>query len=148
MRLEEAIERWQHSGHTVLAHSDHGMVRTRAPRPLLDLWRRINSEENCVLPPGGAGRVLWSYPKRESTREVHARLSEALDDRALVVYREELTDLGLMKMNEKLAKRVGSVVALATGTEFPLPDSDPRPYEHGSILPDEMLAVLAVWTGQ
>jgi hypothetical protein len=142
--IEEAAIRWRELGHTVIAVSDHGLVPTFCTSGLADAWARATAPALCRLPPGGAGRVRWCYPRRRRGPEVSSRLAGALGETALVVEREELADLGLLRLNRELRARLGEIVAISAGVQFPVPDPRNR-FEHGGVTPAEMIVPLAVW---
>jgi hypothetical protein len=132
------------NGYIVVALSDHGLVPTRCPPRMREQWRDANSSALCRLPPGGAGRTRWCYPRPGREAEVLDRVGDALGDDAIVVERDQLTDLGLMEVSEGIQVRIGEVVAIATDSRFPTPDPTAR-YEHGGITPTEMTVPLATW---
>jgi hypothetical protein len=142
--LQNAIERWTAEGHMVIAHSDHGMVPSHAPRLLLDGWDTVNQPSLCRLAPGGAGRIRWSYPKAGQEIVVFERLAAALGTNALVVFREDLQNLGLLKMNDIIRRQIGEVVVIATKEDFVVPDPT-YTFEHGSFTPGEMIVPFAIW---
>lgn len=144
--LEKAILRWIRQGHTVVAHSDHGMVPNYISTKVLDEWELISSLEFCRLPAGGAGRVRWLYPLRKRETEIYDRLRKLLNNHALVLWREELTNYGLLTVTENIKERIGEIVVIALDSFFPVPDLN-YIYEHGSITSDEMIVPLAVWQG-
>ena len=135
------------SGHTVLAFSDHGLVRSRCPDSLLRGWEAATGPDRCSLPSGGAGRVRWCYPKPGQVSTVADRLTDLLGERAIVVRVEQLTELKLLSVDEGVAWALGDVVCLAVGEEFALPVPEVR-YEHGSITTEEMVVPLAIWRGR
>lgn len=143
-RLGGFAERLAGRGRTVLAFSDHGLVPSSCPAELRDGWAATTGPELCVLPPGGAGRVRWCYPRPGRAEEVGDRLSALLGDSALVVAPGRLGDAGLLAVDESLAWALGDVVCIAVDARFPVPDPG-AVFEHGSITPGEMIVPLAVW---
>jgi hypothetical protein len=146
-RLETAARSWQTRGHTVAAHGDHGLVPSAPSEETAAAFAAANAPELCRLPSGGAGRVLWSYPRPGREEEVRVRLEEALAGCALVVPAARLAELGLFGWNAELAARLGEICAVATGPGFPAPPAPGRRFEHGSFTATEMLTALAVWSG-
>jgi hypothetical protein len=142
--VDAAARRWAAGGHLVVAHSDHGLVPSRAPTSLVAAWDRANGPDLCRLPAGGAGRVRWSYPHPGRIGTVRRLLAAGLGTSALVTERSELADLGLVPPGDPLGEAVGPVVAIALGEDFPVPDPAAR-FEHGSITSPEMVVPLAVW---
>lgn len=142
--LDAACAEWASAGHVVVAYSDHGLVETAVEPDDEAAWSRITGPELCRLPPGGAGRARWAYPRPGKGDELRAALADALDGEALVLPRHGLVVAGLLAGTELVARRVGEVVALATGTRFPTPTPGVR-FDHGSCLPEEMLVPFATW---
>jgi hypothetical protein len=144
--IQAVAARWAAAGHTVVGYADHGATGTAAPATGTweTAWAAAGSPRLCRLPVGGAGRVRWWYPRPGRAGEVRERLAAALGPHALVLASDELADLGLAAAGGLVARRVGEVVALATGDRFPLLDPADR-YEHGSITETEMLIPFAVW---
>jgi len=143
-QLAVAAARWADQGWTVVAHSDHGHVPTE-PDPDLDrAWADVDRPELCVLPAGGAGRTRWLHPRPGREVEVAGRLAAALGDSAVVLGADDLPGRRLLALSPVLRERLGAVVAIATGSRFPLPDPSMRS-EHGATHPDEMLVPYAVW---
>jgi len=142
--LEEAVSEWTSRGCAVLAYSDHGLTPNASPDKLMRLWENISAPELCWLPPGGAGRVRWMYPKPAREREVRQRLVEALDGDGIVCTYRELVDLELLPDDAATARRLGSVIALASGPRFPVPQPSDT-YEHGSCTAEEMFAFVSTW---
>jgi hypothetical protein len=56
----------------------------------------------------------------------------------------QLADWGLMLPGSTGYARLGEIVLLARGPDFPVPEPE-LPYEHGSMTADEVLSPLAVW---
>lgn len=146
-RLERSVERWVQAGYSVVCHSDHGMVPCQVAPEVWHEWEHLAGPENCRLPAGGAGRVRWIYPRKldaASLRDLHGRLSELLKGDAMVLYRSQLADMGLLPRAICSGPAIGELVALATGPGFPVPDPSYR-WEHGSATAAEMICPVAVW---
>src|SRR5260370_24489 len=63
--LDELARRLRDGGTSVLVFSDHGLARS-APRPeTTPAWEAAARARWSPLPPGGAGRVRWLYPRPE-----------------------------------------------------------------------------------
>ena len=142
-QLGATAERWAAAGHVVVAHSDHGMVETDSAPELMAAFDDAAGPKWCRLPPGGAGRVRWAYPRAGAEDEVTGRLDHVLGDDALVCPIDALEDVGVARLTPLLRDRMGEVVAIAGGRRFPL--HEPRPFEHGALSPEEMLVPFAVW---
>jgi hypothetical protein len=146
-QLDSAFRRWADAGHVVVSFADHGMVANTMTLEEHDRFDDIGSADRCRLPPGGAGRVRWLHPKPGRIGEVRTRIESDFGDRASVLPRDALAELGLLPRGVVLDEAVGEVVCLATGDWFPVPD--PRAcFEHGSVTADEMMVPLAVWSAR
>jgi Type I phosphodiesterase / nucleotide pyrophosphatase len=141
--VARAAATWRDRGHTVITVSDHGLVPVRSTPEAVRGWEAANSPALCRLPPGGSGRVRWCYPRRGRAGQVVTRLTDAIGD-GLILERDQLADMGLLRMTRAMRARIGEVVALATGPRFPPPDPAYR-FEHGSVTPAEMVVPLGVW---
>lgn len=141
--LQAAAARWADMGCTVIAHGDHGLTRSR-PGPESPAWREVNGPRWCRLPPGGAGRVRWWYPRPGREQEVLARVRAAVGDSGFAGPATALEEFGLLARGGARYAGIGEVVAFALDESFPA--FDPTcPYEHGSVTAEEMLTPLAVW---
>lgn len=140
--IDQFAERMSRAGAAVLLYSDHG-VTPSAPGPdTLALWREADSPRWCRLPAGGAGRVRWLYPHVAQQDRV-LRLVRQLPS-AVVATPEQLAGWGLIRAGSVAARRLGEVVLLAHGPDFPAADTAAA-FEHGSMTADEVLVPLAIW---
>jgi Type I phosphodiesterase / nucleotide pyrophosphatase len=144
--LGHLAERWAARGHTVIAHSDHGLVETRDSARARRLLTLLRDPALCDLTSGGAGRVLWAYSRPHATAELLARAREIAGDCCAIVSREELFRIGAIADTQFARERIGEVVMIATGLEFPMFSPHYR-YEHGGISEQEMLVPFAIWQG-
>lgn len=142
--LDELARRLRDSGTSVLVFSDHGLVATAASPATKAAWQAAASERWCRLPPGGAGRVRWLYPYPSHADRVSALLREQLTD-AVVVTSDQLADLGYVTAGSVGQRRLGEIIVIATGTDFPVPDLG-LPYDHGSMTAEEILVPMAIWS--
>ncbi|CAE6851355.1 alkaline phosphatase family protein [Paraburkholderia domus] len=143
--LQQAARRWADQGYTVLLYSDHGQIANSCVPADLAAFDALGSSRYCRLPPGGAGRVRWLYPHAAQEDRLVRCLTEALGEHAFVCHSDELPSIGL---TDALGlPGAGSVIAMATGSRFPVPDPNYR-FEHGSATADEMLVPLAFWGPQ
>jgi hypothetical protein len=143
--LDAAFRGWANGGHVVVAFADHGMVPNTATAEDHARFEALSSADHCRLPPGGAGRVRWLYPKRGRAQELFGLLERDFGDHLEILHREALGELGLLTPGAVLDEAVGEVVCLAVGDRFPVPDPRAR-FEHGSVTADEMVVPLAVWS--
>lgn len=142
--LDELARRLRDAGTSVLVFSDHGLVAA-APSPATKAaWQAAASERWCRLPPGGAGRVRWLYPYPGHADRVSGLLREQLTD-AVVVTSDQLAELGYVTAGSVGQRRLGEIVVIATGADFPVPDPG-LPYDHGSMTAEEVLVPMAIWS--
>jgi hypothetical protein len=141
--LDRLARRLRDQGTAVLLFSDHGLTASHQSPGTVSSWREVASDRWCRLPPGGAGRTRWLYP--------HPRCEDRLTDmlagrfpEAVVTHPDELADWGLVSEGSVGQRRLGEIVMLARGADFPSPDADVR-FEHGSMTADEVLVPLALW---
>jgi hypothetical protein len=146
-RLGGLAERLAGRGRSVLACSDHGLVPSSCPPALQEGWADATGPGRCALPPGGAGRVRWCYPRPGRAAEVERLLSDLLGEDAFVVPAGWLDEAGLLSLDAALARAIGDVVCVATDAPFPVPDPGAA-FEHGSITPEEMIVPLAIWNAR
>jgi hypothetical protein len=142
--LDELARRLADGGTSVLIFSDHGLVATAPSLATKAAWQAAASERLCRLPPGGAGRVRWLYPYPSHTDQVSGLLSEQLTD-AVVLTSDELAELGYVEAGSVGQRRLGEIVVIATGPDFPLPEPG-LPYDHGSMTAEEVLVPMAIWS--
>jgi hypothetical protein len=142
--LEHSISDLTRQGYRVIAYSDHGLTGCTAPEELLLKWEGANTSALCWSSPGGAGRIRWSYARPGSEGEVRARLADALQDDALVCSYADLVRMGLFPADEATERKIGSVISVACGPRFPIPNASYR-FEHGSFTAEEMFTFFSVW---
>jgi hypothetical protein len=141
--LNLLASRLSRAGTAVLLYADHGCVASRPSADTISAWREVAAPRACRLPPGGAGRVRWLYPHTG----LAGRLADQVRSRfpgAVVTSPAELSRWGLVEEGSIGYARLGEVVMLARGPDFPAP-APVMAYEHGSLTAQEMLVPLAVW---
>lgn len=141
--LDRLAARLCDEGSSVLIFSDHGLTPSQPSQDTLAFWQELTSERWCRLPPGGAGRTRWVYPYPAQEDKVAARLAGYLGD-AVVASRDDLAAWGLAGAGSIGQRRLGEIVLLATGPDFPAADAATN-YEHGSMTADEVLVPMATW---
>ena len=120
----------------VVAHSDHGLVRTNNSPKLSQLMETLQEEYRFGI--GGAGRVRWIYPKERTTRELVSRLEQSLSPAVRICAADEFFG------QHSLARdRVGEIVLIANGDEFPTFSG--HRFDHGSSTERELNGPLAIW---
>lgn len=120
----------------VLAHSDHGLVRTENDPAISQLFATLESEFDCAV--GGAGRARWIYAPSSATSVVREELMSALPASSRVCSPTEFFAAGGLAHS-----RVGEIMVLAEGDEFVT--SPGYAYDHGSLADDEINVPLACW---
>jgi hypothetical protein len=141
--LDSLAGRLAASGTAVLLYADHGCAASRPSAGTMTAWREATSPQLCRLPAGGAGRARWLYPHRDMADGLIERLRPALPD-AVVTTPDELSRWGLVADGSPGQARLGEVVLLARGPDFPVPDPG-LAFEHGSMTAEEILVPLAIW---
>jgi hypothetical protein len=142
--LDRLARRLRDGGAAVLLFSDHGLTPNRASAATLAAWQAATSARWCRLPAGGAGRTRWIYPHPRCEDRLAERLARDLPD-AIVTGPDQLADWGLVEDGCIGQRRLGEIVLLARGPDFPVPDVTSA-YEHGSMTADEILVPMAVWS--
>lgn len=146
--LDSVARRLSRQGIAVLLYADHGCAASRPAASTMKAWRAAVPPGTCRLPAGGAGRVRWLYPRPGKADWLAGRLRSALHSSsslgAVVTSPAELARWGLVAEGSAGQARLGEVVLLARGQDFPVPDPA-LAYEHGSMTAEEILVPLAIW---
>ncbi len=141
--LDSLARRLSQAGTAVLLYADHGCVASGASIGTIRAWQEVAGPEACRLPPGGAGRVRWLYPHTGMARPLADQVRWRFPG-AVVTSPAELSRWGLVEEGSIGYARLGEVVMLARGPDFPVPDPA-MAYEHGSLTAQEILVPLAIW---
>lgn len=142
--LDQLAGRLCEDGSSVLIFSDHGLTPSQPGQETLAFWQETTSERWCRLPPGGAGRARWVYPQPRYEDKVAGRLAAHLGD-AVLASHDDLAAWGLAGAGSVGQRRLGELVLLARGPDFPAADASTG-YEHGSMTADEVLVPMATWS--
>jgi hypothetical protein len=142
--LDRLARRLRDGGAAVLLFSDHGLTPNRASDGTTGAWEAATTERYCRLPAGGAGRTRWVYPHPRQEDRLAGLLARDLAD-AVVTSPDQLAGWRLLADGCIGQRRLGEIVLLARGPDFPVPDATSA-YEHGSMTADEVLAPMAVWS--
>lgn len=135
-RLDSLARILVQRGLIVVAHSDHGLVRTQHEPSIQQVLDRVAAEFGCVL--GGAGRTRWVYCSADQQVAVRERLERRLPSSVRVHPADALF------APDSLARaRVGQLILVATGDEFITFDG--YQFDHGSDTDTELDVPLAVW---
>lgn len=136
--IDALAARWADSGHIVVAHSDHGLVRTRHNSDLADAVDRLTVEFDALM--GGAGRTRWFYVRPANEAAMRAQLEQLLPQDVALVSRDTLFSFGSAAW-----RRSGALAIIARGERFLAAPG--YLFEHGSTLPDEVMTPFAIWDG-
>lgn len=127
---------------SIVAVSDHGMV---PQQPILSL-PLIHDEEIldlCRHRPGGAGRILFFYPKQEDFPKVWELLECKIGDTGQLFTRAAFIDK-YYQGNTYQHSRIGDIVAVAKDRRFPSAGLN-EAYEHGGLDADEMTSFISLF---
>lgn len=142
--LDRLAQRLRAAGAAVLIFADHGLTASRPSPTTLAAWQAATAERHCRLPAGGAGRTRWIYPHPGHEDRLAAQLAERIPD-AVVTSPGQLAGWGLTRPGSIGQRRLGEIVLIARGPDFPAPDATTC-YEHGSMTADEVLIPMAIWS--
>lgn len=142
--LDALASRWRDGGTSVLIFSDHGLSPSAPSADTNAAWQAAASERWCRLPPGGAGRVRWLYPHPRRADRLGDQLAGQFAD-AVVVTSDQIAELGFVTAGSVGQRRLGEIILMATGPDFPVPDARTA-YEHGSMTAQEVLIPMAIWS--
>jgi hypothetical protein len=142
--LDQLARRLRDAGTAVLIFADHGLTRNQPSPATLAAWQAATTERHCRLPAGGAGRTRWIYPHPGHEDRLASQLAEQIPD-AVVTGPDQLAAWGLAQPGSIGQRRLGEIVLIARGPDFPAPDAT-TPYEHGSMTADEVLIPMAIWS--
>lgn len=135
-RLDTLARDWRHAGAVVVAHSDHGLVKTAHDPRIAAIWE--NACRRFSATAGGAGRMRWLYPPRGRSEALRHELAASLPPEIEICPPERWFPAG------SLARaRVGDLLVVATGTRFMTFHGDI--FDHGSLTRAETEVPLAVW---
>jgi hypothetical protein len=141
--VDALARRLSQAGAAVLLYADHGCAASRPGAGTMAGWDELSSPLTCRLPAGGAGRVRWLYPHAGQEAQLAGRLRALLPD-AVLTTPAELARCGVVEHGSIGQARLGEIVLLASGPDFPVPEPA-LAYEHGSLTAAEMLVPLAIW---
>ena len=102
----------------------------------------------CVAPRGHRAWHLGFWATSRVARRHADRLSGLLGRQltdAIVVTSDQLAELGYVVTGSVGQRRLGEIILIATGADFPVPDAG-MAYEHGSMTAEEVLIPMAIWS--
>lgn len=136
--MGQLARRLAEQGMAVVAHSDHGLVRTRHNEGIEACLNGLSARFGVEL--GGAGRTRWVYAPASSQDRIRDWLERELGSCVRICPANEVFgSFGLARA------RVGELVLIAQGEQFVTFDG--HAFDHGSALEDEVHVPLAVWDG-
>ena len=131
----------------VLLMTDHGQT---SQHQCIQNWLRITKNHPWFsADTGGAGRVLYFYPKPEFFDEALKWLKNNMRDSATILTREQAFNRGLFGKELKDASkpgRVGDIIAIAKTDMFISAGSD-YISEHGALTQHEMVVPFMIQEG-
>lgn len=123
--------------------ADHGQTQQR--NVTVDILKESIDNENLRCNTGGAGRVLYFYPKQEMQNEVRKWINNKIGDSGRVYTKDELIQLGLINSDAKGIDRIGDLIAIGYRPEFPSTGPEYL-FEHGALSKEEMFVPLVLMT--
>lgn len=118
--------------------SDHGMVRQSCESADSLLTDPVVIKLSQHL-PGGAGRILFFYPRREGAGKLWEHLHQKLGGSGYLFDKQGFVSRYLQGATGPFIERIGDIVAVARTASFPsaMPSAL---FEHGGLTADEMIA--------
>jgi hypothetical protein len=120
----------------VVAHSDHGLTRTRHDTDISRLLALIERDYSC--PMGGAGRIRWLYSNVSTHEALGDLLRQELPSTVNVCSADELLPAG-----SHWRTRIGEIVLLAR--DEPFVTSRGYNFDHGGISAAELDVPFSEW---
>ncbi len=122
-------------GVVTVAHSDHGLTRTRHDA---DIDRLLAQAEHCCCAMGGAGRTRWLYPRAGTHHALVELLRRELPPTVRVGSGDEL-----LPATSRWRERVGDILLVAEGESFVT--SPQYNFDHGSLTTAEVDVPFSMW---
>ena len=126
---------------SILAIADHGMIKQK---PLLDIPLISDPSilELSKYKPGGAGRILFFYPKEENFSSMWSLLQTKINKSGKLYSREQYIQQ-YYNCAVYQQERIGEIIAIAENEQFPSAGLHDI-YEHGALTQDEMLSFISL----
>jgi hypothetical protein len=135
-RTDEIAMRLVERDVVVVAHSDHGLIRTNHDQSIERLLAQIPVEFGCAA--GGAGRTRWFYPRPGTEDRLVATLQRHLPATVRICSADEAFGIGSLA-----CARVGEIVLIAEGDDFVTFGG--HSFDHGSSTEAELYVPYAHW---
>jgi hypothetical protein len=134
--IEKLALELKDQGVLIIAHSDHGLVRTTHSCELQKYFEHLLARYACSM--GGAGRTRWLYVQSDRRNELWTELDRHMRSVMRVCASDEMFEKGSVAQ-----KRVGEIVLIAE-SENCLTFSGHQ-FDHGSLLEVEVHVPLSQW---
>jgi hypothetical protein len=120
----------------VVAHSDHGLTRTRHDDRVASTIEQATTDYGCLM--GGAGRTRWLYPRSGTCTSLLNYLKQQMPPSVFVYHT-------LRPHDSLVAPRAGEILLVAQGEDFITQDG--YTFDHGSLTAAELTVPVAEWHG-
>jgi hypothetical protein len=133
--------RSQFNNVAILAVADHGMIQQK---PTLKIPLIVDQEILTLSrhKPGGAGRILFFYPKEGCFLSMWALLEQRIGENGKLYSREEYIQK-YYGTGVYGPERIGDIVAVALNERFPSASIHDA-FEHGGLHEEEMLSFISI----
>jgi len=123
--------------------SDHGQVEQS--RFGYSILKVAESNEDLEYNTGGAGRVLYFYPKPGKNKKIESWVNDIIRDTGRVYRKNDLIKkYHLFSKNPCGFERVGEIVAIGKTKNFPAVGCSEYIQEHGALQEEEMFVPILI----
>ena len=134
--IEKLALELKNQGILMIAHSDHGLVRTRHNCELEEYFQHLLARYACNM--GGAGRTRWVYVQSDRRNELWTELVRHVGSLMRICPSDEMFERWSVAH-----KRVGEIILVAESEDF-LTFSGHQ-FDHGSLLEVEVHVPFSQW---
>ena len=120
----------------MIAHSDHGLVRTTYNSELEEYFQHLLRRYACNM--GGAGRTRWMYVQPDRRNDLWSELVRDVRSAMRVCSSDEMFEKGSVAQ-----KRVGGIILIAEREDFLILSG--HRFDHGSLLDVEVHVPFSQW---
>lgn len=121
--------------------ADHGQIPQN--NVMVDILKESESNKELCCNTGGAGRIIYVFPKPEMKQKIYKWLCDKIGDSGKIFTKEEIINAGLIKVNANGLNRIGDYIAIGYQSNFPSTGPNYL-FEHGALSEDEMFVPLVV----
>lgn len=121
--------------------SDHGQISQNPSK--FNFLEASSGNPDLKYNTGGAGRVIYFYPEDGKEKKVYEWVKSIVGKNGIVLAKDKLIGLGLIEKDAIGMDRIGSVVAIATNSQFPSVGNE-YIAEHGSLSSEEMFVPFII----